>query len=77
MPDPMTRSLITSVEIENTGDEDRVRIWNRGRLAGALMVRAGDGMKIAELLIPKQEVASALQVDSRVRICALDVGDSE
>lgn len=44
--------LISSVRVETIGNHDRVQVWNRGGLAGTLMVCAGDGDAIAELLQP-------------------------
>lgn len=47
--------LVSSVAVllaPKGGWHDRVRIWNRGGLAGELIVGAGDGPKLAARLLP-------------------------
>jgi hypothetical protein len=41
---------VSSLSIQRLGGHDHVRIWNRGGLAGELIVDAGDGRHIASLL---------------------------
>ena len=45
--------LITSVRVKHgaPGGHDLVRIWNRGGLAGELVVSAGDGAKVGDRLM--------------------------
>ena len=44
-------ATITSVEVIEDPEHDRVRIWNRGSLAGELTVVKGDGKRIAARLL--------------------------
>jgi len=44
------KDLISSVRVEHGPRHDRVRVWNRGGLAGVLVVDAGDGNAIADRL---------------------------
>ena len=44
---PGSNHLVSSASVTRTGNHDRVRIWNRGGLAGELVVAAGDGASIA------------------------------
>jgi len=43
-------SVVTSAAVTTFGRHEQVRIWNRGALAGELMVESGDGQRIAESL---------------------------
>lgn len=43
-------SLVSSAAVTKFGKHEAVRIWNRGGLAGELMVEPGDGQRIAEAL---------------------------
>lgn len=51
---PSSRRLISSVDVEVAGNHERVRIWNRGALAGELVVCIGDGESLAGLLMGGQ-----------------------
>jgi hypothetical protein len=42
---------ITSVRLERIGGHDVLRVWNRGALAGELVLEAGDGGPVAALLM--------------------------
>lgn len=44
------KKLISSVKVETIGSHDRVSVWNRGGLAGTLLVCGGDGAAIAARL---------------------------
>lgn len=44
------RSLVSSVGIDQMDAHEYVRVWNRGGLAGQLVVSKGDGEKIVALL---------------------------
>jgi hypothetical protein len=44
---PASSYLVSSASVTRIGNHDRVRIWNRGGLAGELTVVAGDGARIA------------------------------
>lgn len=46
-----TRLLVSSVRVDTTPVHDHVRVWNRGGLAGTLIVKKGDGEKIKALLL--------------------------
>lgn len=49
----MTRDqLISSVTVHYGPRHDRVRVWNRGALAGELTVECDDGLAVAVSLIP-------------------------
>lgn len=43
-------NIVTSVQVEAVGGHDRVKVWNRGGLAGELVVQLGDGEPICERL---------------------------
>lgn len=43
--------LVTTVKVTQGPVHDRIRVWNRGGCAGELVVTAGDGLKIAKLLM--------------------------
>lgn len=45
--DAPSAHLISSATVMRIGIHDRVRLWNRGGLAGELTVVAGDGERIA------------------------------
>lgn len=47
--------VVSSAAVVLHGAHDRVRIWSRGGLAGELVVEAGDGAKIATLLLMLEE----------------------
>lgn len=44
------QSPVSSAEVEQGPAHDRIRIWNRGGLAGELVVTSGDGERIAKQL---------------------------
>lgn len=44
---PVDCYVVSSARVERVGAHDRLRIWNRGALAGELVVNAGDGESIA------------------------------
>jgi len=48
--------IITSVRVVRSPGHDRVQVWNRGGLAGELIVTSGDGDAFAALLIPNAYV---------------------
>jgi hypothetical protein len=48
----MVRTLITSVRVVAGEGHDTVRVWNRGGLAGELVVTHGDGPDLARRLLP-------------------------
>jgi hypothetical protein len=54
--------VVSSVRVESAGTHERVSVWNRGGLAGVLVVEAGDGATIA----------AALERDVLVRIDVLE-----
>lgn len=39
-------NVVSSGAVVRQGDHDRVRLWNRGGLAGELMLAAGDGARL-------------------------------
>lgn len=43
---------ITTVRVEEAPGHDYVHVWNRGGKAGELVVKKGDGIHIAHLLLP-------------------------
>ncbi len=45
---PPSDHLISFATVKRLGAHDRVRVWNRGGLAGELVVVAGDGERIAQ-----------------------------
>ena len=45
------KDLISSVRVEAGPRHDRVSVWNRGGLAGVLLVDAGDGNDVADRLM--------------------------
>lgn len=50
----MTRDrIISSVTVHYGPRHDRVRVWNRGALAGELTVECGDGWLVAYNLLPE------------------------
>jgi len=49
----ISEQIVSSVTSEHFGAHEEVKIWNRGGLAGTLLVRAGDGIKLAAWLIPE------------------------
>jgi hypothetical protein len=44
-------ALVSSVRVHEEGNHDVVRVWNRGGLAGELVVNKGDGEPLARRLI--------------------------
>lgn len=47
---PVTECLISSARVFREGTHDVVVVWNRGAMAGKLLVSSGDGARIANLL---------------------------
>jgi hypothetical protein len=47
------KALISSVTVHYGPRHDRVRVWNRGALAGELTVECGDGHNVAATLLPE------------------------
>jgi hypothetical protein len=47
----MSAKIITSVVVDEGPSHDRVRVWNRGGLAGVLVVTHGDGEVIARRML--------------------------
>lgn len=54
----MSASIVTSVRVKRGDFYDRVRVWNRGALAGELLVLKGDGPFIAQLLVGEESTVS-------------------
>jgi len=48
--DPPSKQVVSSAVVERRGAHDHVRIWNRGGLAGELVLQAGDGELLARYL---------------------------
>lgn len=46
------RPIITSVRVRSGGRHDTVTVWNRGGCAGTLTVEFGDGVSVADRLLP-------------------------
>lgn len=55
---PERAGLVTRVEVRRRGGHDVVRVWNRHGLAGELTVIGGDGLAIAEMLVPGDRTCS-------------------
>ena len=50
------RHLVTSVQVHHGPGHDTIRVFNRGGLAGELIVQSGDGVDVALRLIPDGEM---------------------
>ncbi len=51
--DEWPRPLISTVEVTEHPRHWRLRVWNRGGLAGELVVNADDGEQVLDRLLPR------------------------
>ena len=49
---------VSSVRLESNGWHDHVHVWNRGAHSGVLTTKAGDGEKVARMLVTEWEVVT-------------------
>lgn len=50
--------IISMIRVEQKGTHELVSVWARGAVAGALIVRNGDGGRIANRLLDNREDAA-------------------
>jgi hypothetical protein len=70
----MRQALVTQVRVTFGPAHDLVSVWNRGALAGELVVNRGDGERLARRLLADPEVfEEQLTIDGGERVAVIFV----